>query len=382
MPTTPNMLLVMPTEGGSNDIWDTILNTLFGVVDTHDHTTGKGVKVPSAALKIDADVSWASGGSNYAITDIKAFDFIAATAASVAGYAGALFVNGDDVNNLYFRTVGGVNVKITDGATLNVSIVGGIGGDYSTVGALLDYDDATDTYRFRQETAAAVRQFAKVSMADLIIREYDPAGDASVPVETVTVKSPDALAASYELTLLTALPVGARAMQVDNTGAITASNTFVSTITTTEFKHTSALGLQINAMSAIDPNATHTRLLGAVGAQVGWTLGASTDKIAFPIDLPIGSQITLWTAYFNKTTGAAVTLTGRIYSTRTSVLGTETAESAGNSNNANNPGFILLQEAALAITMLAGREYYLVITPSAAGAGDVLYNAEIAYTRP
>src|SRR5689334_4547984 len=114
MPTDPNMTgLIYPTEGDSTDIWAQIMNsTCWPVIGAHDHTTGAGVPIPSAALKINADVSWAFGGVNYALTDAKAIDFAAVAASSVAGYAGALFVNSSDANNLYFRTVGGTNVKI------------------------------------------------------------------------------------------------------------------------------------------------------------------------------------------------------------------------------------------------------------------------------
>jgi len=220
MPTTANMTLVLPTEGDSNDIWDTILNTAFGLIDEHDHTTGKGVKVPSAALNINADVSWASGGVNYAITDAKAVDFAAVAATSVSSLAGALFVNSSDANNLYFRTVSGTNVKITDGTTLNVSIVGGIGGDYSSIGALLDYDDATDTYRFRQQTSAAVRQYAKMANADIKLFEYIAAGGASVPTNAVTLKSPAALGAGYSVTFPAAVPASTNLVTMTSAGAL------------------------------------------------------------------------------------------------------------------------------------------------------------------
>lgn len=219
MPTTSNMNLILPEEGGSADVWDTLLNDVFELIDQHDHTTGKGARIPSAALRINADVSWASLGTNYSITDTKALDFAPQAAADVAGYASALFVSSAD-NNLYFRNSLGTNVKVTDGSTLNVSIVGGIGGDYSTVGALVDYDDANDTYRFRQETALSVRQYAKVATADLILREYIAAGGAVPPVNTVTVKSPSALAGSYALTMLAALPAATQPLTVSATGQV------------------------------------------------------------------------------------------------------------------------------------------------------------------
>jgi hypothetical protein len=231
MPTTPNMNLEVPTEDGSANVWDTILNLVFGItgdgIDGHDHTTGKGVPIPSAALRINADVACAYDGDSYALTALKAVDFTPHAPADVAGYAAALFVSSAD-NNLYFRTTGGVNVKIIDGVTLNVSIVGGIGGDYASVEALLDYDDATDTYRARQELDTGVRQYGKMAHADLLLYEYDAAGDATVPANAVTIKSPDALAAPYAITFPAAVPAAATVVMMSTAGVLSVPQADVS----------------------------------------------------------------------------------------------------------------------------------------------------------
>lgn len=227
MPTTPNMGLTLPTEDGSAGTWDTILNAALGAtgggIDGHDHTTGKGVRIPSAALNINADVAW--GG--YSITGIQAVDFAEVAASSVALLSSALFVSSTD-HNLYFRNSLGVNVKIIDGSTLNVSIVGGIGGDYSSVGALLDYDDATDTYRFRQEAVTGVRQYAKLASGDLALYQYAAASAAAVPVNGVTLKSPNALAAPYSVTFPAAVPAAATVLMMSAAGVLTAPQTDVS----------------------------------------------------------------------------------------------------------------------------------------------------------
>jgi hypothetical protein len=225
MPTLPNMGLITPTGHGSEDVWDTILESLFTLVDEHDHSSGKGVKVPSSGLNINADVAWNSGGTYYAITGIKALDFQPSLDSAMSAFACALYVDSDD-NELYWRTAGGVNVRVTDTNSLNVgSFTGGIGGDYATTTALLDYDDATDTYRLRQELSGGVRQYAKIGVADIVLREYDPAGDLTVPVETITIKSPDALAAAYTMTLPAAVPASTSLMQMSSTGAVLVSNT-------------------------------------------------------------------------------------------------------------------------------------------------------------
>ncbi len=381
MPTTANMGLVLPTEGASDDIWDTLLNAVFELIDDHDHTTGKGVTVPSAALKINADVPWAFGGTPYAITGAKAVDFAEVAAADVASYAGALFVNSAD-SELYFRSVGGTNIQITDGTTLNVSIVGGIGGDYAAVSALFDYDDATDTYRARQEESAGVRQFAKLSIADLIIREYDAAGDATVPVETVTIKSPDALAASYALTLLAALPGSTAIAQISATGQITASNTLgaiapttvtaSSTIQGTKLYYTDEETIQLDASNAMS-GGTHTFI-----PQSGrWNLGnSSTDEVCHPLRVRNGDTITGWSVAVSKQSDATNTLTARLE--RVDVLtGAQATVGAAQTNSANNPGSVVFSQSGLTELVTASYTYRIIVIQSDAtpSAVDYVYGA-------
>lgn len=217
MPTLPNMGLITPTEGGDDDIWDTILAALFALVDAHDHTTGKGVKIPSAALRINADVPWNDAGAYYALTGVKALDFQPQAAASMASYAGALFVSSAD-NELYYRTTAGTNVKFTNGAALNVSaFTGGIGGDYSAAGALVQYVDADDAYYFQQQ--GAPRPWARIRTGDVDIYET-----AASIVNRIRLKSPAALAASYQLTFAAALPAAQAMLQATAAGQLVYSN--------------------------------------------------------------------------------------------------------------------------------------------------------------
>lgn len=383
MPTDPNMTgLIYPTEDASEDVWDTIMNaTCWPVIGAHDHTTGKGVKVPSGGLKINADVSWSYSGTNYSITDIMAIDFEPVAAASVAGYSSAMFVNLLD-SNLYFRNSSGVNVKITDGSTLNVSIVGGIGGDYSSVSALLDYDDATDTYRFRQETSASVRQYAKLGCADIILREYDPAGDATVPVEAVTLKSPDALAASYAVTMPAVLPAATVALQCSATGALSASNAFTGnvsatgTMTATEMHHTMAISLRTNAGEGVESGgAAHTNNL------TYWTMGNSTNPIMIRVRVPEGRTITGWGVSVDKGSAGTVTLRGRLMR---AALGTTSLSQIGTSqtNSAAAPGSVTMSETGLSSAVTTGTYFVLVDKTAGDPTGDVVYNAYLAHTLP
>ncbi len=224
-PPSANMGIILPTDHGDDDVWDVILDEALGiVVDRHDHTTGKGVKIPSAALNINADVPWSSGGTPRAITDLKAIDFFPTATASVSALAGALFLNSAD-NELYWRTITGTNVQLTSGAALNVAaFAGGIGGDYVVSGALVSFDDALDTYLFQQQ--GAPRPWARMRSGDVDIYET-----AASIVNRVRLQSPAALAASYALTFPAALPGSTQLLQLSSTGAIIATNTVPGVIT-------------------------------------------------------------------------------------------------------------------------------------------------------
>lgn len=230
MPQAPtaNMGIIWPSDHGDGDAWDQLMDQAVRVViDGHDHSAGNGVQVKQSQISIDADISWVSaGGTQRAITDLKAIDFAPQAAANVAGLAGAFFLNSAD-NEIYVRTFGGANVKLTNGAALNfATFVGGIGGDYASVAALLSFVDANDTYLFQQQIGGGVRQYGKIQSADLQLFEFKANPTVGVPAFSVTIKSPAALAANYVLTLPTALPASTLAMQSDNTGQFSFSNAF------------------------------------------------------------------------------------------------------------------------------------------------------------
>lgn len=233
MPTSANMSIVYPDDHTDSDTWGLVLNTIFGTtIDAHDHTTGNGVPIPAAALKINADVSWSFAGTKFAITSAKAIAFSEQATSTVASYTDALFVNSAD-HNLYFRNNSGTNVQITSGSTLNIAIVGGIGGDYATVSALEAYDDATRRFTFQQELSAGLRAWAGIGTADIDL--YQKAASIS---NKVTLKSPSALASSYSVTFPAALPGSTSLVQLSSAGALTASNALAADPSFTAFTRT------------------------------------------------------------------------------------------------------------------------------------------------
>lgn len=207
------MGLVYATPGDTSDTWGVVLNTLLNLVENHDHSSGKGVQIPSSGLGVDADVSWATN----AITSLLAIEFAEVAATAVTSYSNALFANSAD-GNLYWRNASGVDVQITAGNTLDVSIVGGIGGDYSSVSALLSYNDASKNYWLQQE--GGPRPWAGLQTGDIQLFQK-----AASITNAITLKSPNSLAASYAITLPAAVPTVQTMLQQSTSGALVQSST-------------------------------------------------------------------------------------------------------------------------------------------------------------
>ena len=294
---TPNMGLTLPTDHGSADVWDTILDTVFNTIDSHDHTTGKGVKVPSAGLNINADVSWSSGGTYYALKDAKAIDMQPTTAASVAGYSSVLYTDSSD-GELHWIDGSARNAKLTLNGAINVALVGGIGGDYSSVGALFSFDDATDRYLAQQQ--GGPRPWAGIALGNLDI--YQQAASIS---NRVRQKSPNALAASYDMTWFAALPGSQAITQIDNGGTWTASNTVasISTNGAATFNGTTIISGATTLSGAITIGGTTTALSGVISPA---SLGSSQNDWA-PAGIATANVVRVTLSAFISITGINAT---------------------------------------------------------------------------
>ena len=367
------MGLVYPVDHMSLDVWGALVNAALAIVEEHDHSPGNGNLVPTAGLSIDADLAF----NNNAATGLLALEFTQNTAAAVAGFAGAFFINSVD-HNLYYRTTTGSNVQVTNGAALNVAaFTGGIGGDYAAVGALLSFDDATDSYWLQQQLVAGLRAWAGMRVGNVDIYQQ-----AASITNRVRLNSPAALAASYALTLPAALGAGTLALQVSNAGVMTLSNSFASKVTAPDFAFSTGQSWQHGGARWEDPNGTHTKLLSAAGAQIGWTIAASTNVLTMPLDVREGDTITGYGVYTQKLqTGGGIA--ARIWMHRDGTAGTETAQGAGSTIAAGVTGFVALTETGLSITVAAGFQYYLIFTPgnSVAPAADQLYSVTLTGTR-
>lgn len=316
MTTLPNMGLVLPTRGAPGaGVWDDTLDANLTSTDAHNHIPGAGAPVPTAGLNINADLTFSS---LYAPTNLHRITF--ASIVALTGSNKSLFVNAAD-NELYWRNNVGTNVKLTLGNALNVgAFVGGIGGDYSAVGAALNFDDAGDRYTLKQQGNV----WARMASGDVRLFET-----GSTDAVFVGLAAPAALASSYTLTMPLVLPGSTSIVQMDSAGVITASTTINNVTVNASGLVTASAGVTCAVNQSVTVSGTGDYKHGAYELSVGeasfcpdsnsaattptsggvgdtWTFAAPPgDRIMAGIPLRTGDRIISITWFFNKNSTAA-----------------------------------------------------------------------------
>lgn len=215
--TSTNMGLSLPTLQGDDGTWDDQINASLALIDLHDHSSGKGVKVTPSGLNISNDLTFAGN----AATNLKAAVFAAQVSYTTNL---SLRVRTSD-NELIFRNATGTDIQVTSGTGLNLSLIGGIAGDYAAASASLYYDDAAEAYRFL-EAAPMPNSWSYVKAGGVDVYQH-----GSGVTTYVGLRGPGGLAASYNLTFPASLPGSTLLRQVSSAGVETFSNTIANAVT-------------------------------------------------------------------------------------------------------------------------------------------------------
>ncbi len=208
------MNLTLPgvsTEPGPD--WANQINASLLLIDAHDHSSGKGVKITPSGMNITSDLSFQSQGA----TNLGYLMF-SQTSAPAAN--DSVFVNTD--GDLQWKTVNGTYTILT--STGSAAAVGGFTGDYASTDAEANYSDLTKSYSFLQDTGIS----ASVNCGPLSIFE-NVLSSNSVTIDTVS-----SLAASYTLTLPSALPSATALLTFDTSGNLANLETGLQSLTSDE----------------------------------------------------------------------------------------------------------------------------------------------------
>lgn len=257
------MLLVLPdvslTPGPT---WAGQLNTALELIDTHDHTSGHGVKVPIAGINFNADMSLGS----HALLSASKLTLV--TQGSDPVLPGAVYVKGGD---LYFTATNLTPVQITDGTAIK-----GTSGNISGLGAggsSAAFNDFTEDFSFKFNSG---NKYAAFNIGDLRVFPFDGVNAYANPV---TIHADIALASPYTMTLPLSLPLLDNVLSITSTGtmkqglgngsAAAPSMSFAADTTTGLYRiGASNLGISIAGTKALDLNATRLQVVGATSATV------------------------------------------------------------------------------------------------------------------
>lgn len=144
--TTPNMNLVKPDVLSTPaPTWASLLNAVIDAIDSHDHSSGKGVKITPSGLNISSDLS--IGSNNLTAIRTTRFNNLSSWTPGASDLACFYVLN----NEIYFRDGVGNNVKITDNGSLNISISSLIVSDLNLI--IQNASDITKQFLF---SAAAI----------------------------------------------------------------------------------------------------------------------------------------------------------------------------------------------------------------------------------
>ncbi len=321
MTTLPNTGIVLPTRGSpGSGLWADAVDAALALLDAHDHTSGKGARVPTAGISINADLTF---GGLYAPTNLQRLSF--ASVAALASNSKSLFVSdgsgGLVASELYWRSIGGVNVRLTSGSALNVAaFTGGIGGDYASAGAALAFDDSNKRYTFKDGAA----NWARLASGDMRLFETGTAESVFVGLA-----APAALAGSYTITMPLAAPGSTALVQMDSVGVLTASNVTIGGTPNFTGAVTMAAGLTLGSNQNVTLSGTgdlkhgsRTLVVSGGAFQPGnnysssniffdptsgqWNMNvAPSDTLGANIPLRAGDRITQIVWFYNKNTSSS-----------------------------------------------------------------------------
>ena len=272
-------------------------------------------------------------------------------------------------NDLWYVSDAGA-FALTSGASLDVSSVAGIGGDYGSPNpAMLKFVDADKTYYFYDDEPAGEWGYIRA-------RYVEVAGGLT---SANRVRIDWTAGTSYTLSLPAAVPgAGARTMlSLDENGDILQTGNITTSVTATHFYNTA----EETIVYSVRNNGLNTTT-GSLGAGAGSITSSDNYEFSLP-SLPVGSVITSWSVAGTKTTSNANTMTTQMY--KKAFNGSTTALGSAQTNSQNAPGTITpMGEASVTFT-LSTDEYFLFTFSSSAFAGggvEHLSDLKITITHP
>lgn len=288
--TSSNMNLTIPAVGiTTGPDWATDINTSLGLIDAHDHSSGKGVQIGPAGINISSDLACNShnftGLRSVRLQPYASSGAFGATASDV----GALL---EITPDLYYRDANGNLIRLTISGGPNAG-VGNISGLPSTPsgGAGIAWQNAQGTFQFTLDAGTAG---GNADVGTLILRY---AGSYPTPSGNyVALQAPSSLATGYAFTVPATTPAAAGAFLTSGTsGTLSYTNTDNSSLeissSTIRVKASGVTGAMLNSNTVDNSTLQYTssqlsiKDLGVTAAKIANATITGT-QVSSSINLP------------------------------------------------------------------------------------------------
>lgn len=197
---SPNMSLPVPVVGvepGPQYALD--INNSLSLVDSHDHSLGKGIQVTPNGLNINSDLPF----TNNNITTLRSARYtVQPSVLSLGTDIGATYVTGVD---LYYNDINGNQVRLTQN--------GGVAGTPGSISNLVPpanaaYNASNQTFIFQ----SAANTSANLDASSVIFR------DLVANSNGITLSAPSSLSSNYTITLPSSTPSTVTPVTMDSSG--------------------------------------------------------------------------------------------------------------------------------------------------------------------
>lgn len=204
---SPNMSLPVPIPSTTiGPDWASDINACLGILDSHNHTPGFGVQIPTAGLNINADLSFNGFGAR----NLLAVSFLSQPTpfAGVAPNLSTIYsVNGE----LYWNDGIGNQVKITQSGSVTGATGTITGLPSGTAGAA--YISGNQTFVFSSATLTPANlDGASIILRDLVANAFG-----------LTLSPPASMTSSYSITLPQLPGTSGNFLTMDTSGNISAT---------------------------------------------------------------------------------------------------------------------------------------------------------------
>ena len=148
--------------------WATNTETNWGLIDAHDHSSGKGVQITPAGININADLEFNANDA----TELRTVAFDSSADATTTADRRCIYESSGDI---YWRNASGTAVQITSGTAVG-SGVGSIDGMGST-DAAVTYNNTAKSYSFVYDSTTSPESVAKMAFSDFAVYNYSNYND-------------------------------------------------------------------------------------------------------------------------------------------------------------------------------------------------------------